>query len=221
MSRSVKEMFDAISGDYDRTNAVLSLGLHHRWNRRLAAQMHGKLLDLCAGTGEIAFHYLARCPHEEAILLDFSPEMLAIADKKGRGNFHTLVGDAQAIPLEDASVDSVSMAYGIRNVPDRETCFSEIFRVLKPGGRLGILELTRPHNPLLSLGHKLYLKTLPMIGRSLTRDKEAYSYLSRTISTFISPQTLTGEMRQAGFLNPTHIPLLGGVSTLFCASKAP
>lgn len=226
--QSVRDLFSSIASDYDRGNKTLSFNLHLHWNRKLAQSVakkasEGNYLDLCAGTGDIAFmlHSLGVHP-KNAWLLDFCPEMLQIAKSKCPTSFHPtyLTADASAIPLPSTSFDAVTIAYGIRNVASPTSCFSEVFRILKPSGELAILELTRPSSPLVRFCHTLYLTTLlPLLGRLITRNGAAYSYLSSTIRSFSSPAALASQLQDAGFAPPTITPLLFGTATLIHTSK--
>ncbi|NGX54766.1 MAG: Demethylmenaquinone methyltransferase [Chlamydiae bacterium] len=218
-----KTLFGTIAPQYDRANAILSFGLHQRWNRALINQMQGEhILDLCAGTGEIAFGYLKKYPQAKVTLLDFSPEMLEIAQKKGvelKERFEVICGDAQEIPLPDSSIDGVTIAYGIRNVQNPEKCFAEVRRVLRPGGLFGILELTRPSNPLLRIGHWAYLHTLlPILGKCIAHNHDAYRYLSQSIGSFLAPSELMEKLKKNDFEKIEKRPLTGGIATLLLAS---
>ena len=179
--QTIQSLFNSIAGRYDLTNAVLSFNLHKRWNSALVQHvlkphLPKVFLDLCSGTGDIAFNYLHSAPHScQACLIDFSSEMLEHAKHKAnkysfdRHQISYLEADVQQLPLQDQFADCATMAYGIRNVQYPTHCFQEIFRVLKPGGCFGILELTRPRNRLLRFGHQLYLRTvLPLLGESLS-----------------------------------------------------
>lgn len=191
---SIQALFASIAPYYDNGNTLFTFGLHKRWNLKLINALKGShcLLDLCAGTGEIAFGFLKQNPTSEAILLDFCPEMLSVAQKKGEafhGRFEIIQGDAQAIPLANHSVDGVSISYGIRNVKEPLNCFAEVYRVLSLGGRFGILELTRPTSSILRVGHQLYTsKCIPFLGKLTTKNKEAYTYLTQSVVSFSSPK---------------------------------
>lgn len=222
---TIQNLFDSIAPSYDFANTVLSFGLHRKWNQCLIDEVEkGKcLLDLCAGTGEIALTFLKK-KGGKAILLDFSREMLQIAKKKAEKssttNISFIEGDASAIPLEDCSVDMVTIAYGIRNVKEKEKCLQEVQRVLKKGGKLGILELTRPHHPFLKMGHRIYLKGfLPLMGKWITKNGAAYQYLSSSIQEFVSPPMLLQQMHEAGFAHVSAKPLSCGIATLFLGQK--
>lgn len=222
---TIQAMFAAIAPNYDRGNTLSSLGLHKLWNRKLIEAMKGTdyLLDLCAGTGEIAFGFLKHYPNSKAILIDFCSEMLAIAEKKGgalQGRFAILQGDAQKIPLCDGSVNGVTIAYGIRNVKEPICCLNEVFRVLSPGGKLGILELTRPISPIAKLGHKIYTHlVLPILGKISAKNPAAYRYLANSVNAFDSPETIFLHLKKIGFKNIEVQPLTLGTATLFTAIK--
>lgn len=224
--QTIQTMFGSIAKDYDFTNAVLSFQLHRYWNRRLVMEVEGyegPLLDLCCGTGDIAIAFLKRqLKTQTAYLLDFCPEMLAIAQSKADNahDIHYIEGDAQAIPLPDNSVGCITIAYGIRNVKDPQKCFDEAWRVLKPGGVFSILELTRPRNRFLRFGHSLYLKTvLPILGKLITTNREAYRYLCSSIKTFLSPNDLSHMLTTSGFSHIEEIPLSLGIATIITTVK--
>ncbi|MFQ5729589.1 MAG: bifunctional demethylmenaquinone methyltransferase/2-methoxy-6-polyprenyl-1,4-benzoquinol methylase UbiE [Waddliaceae bacterium] len=229
---SIKKMFGSIANQYDRANKFMSLNMHKRWNRKLVGSVvrdsyPKKYLDLCCGTGDIAYSLLHQIPHPcEAFLLDFCPEMLTCAKNKtelydfGDHRIHFINDDAQKIPLPSESIDCVTIAYGIRNVQDPLQCVKEVFRVLRTGGCFGILELTRPDNPLVNLGHKIYLKTmLPIVGKWFTTNQEAYHYLRQSIQTFIPATNLESILIDAGFRKVSRRPLSGGIATILIGKK--
>jgi len=229
---TIQAMFNNIARQYDKTNAVLSFQMHKIWNKTLIREviMPAKpkvLLDLCSGTGAIAFEYLQQQKQPlKAYLLDFSEGMLAYAKEQAsakkleRHKITFLQADAQKIPLTENSIDCATIAYGIRNVKQPLVCIKEVYRVLKPGGSFGILELTQPTHPLMRFGHRLYLqKILPIMGKLLTSDREAYSYLCNSINTFIPPQELERLMREANFKDIQQKPLFGGIATLISGKK--
>lgn len=219
MSNLVLRYFQSIAPYYDRNNALLSFGLHKRWNRSLVTELpkSGLLLDLCAGTGAITFLYGG-----EAIALDFCGEMLEIAKKRQPAGqvVHYIQADAQAIPLAAASVAACSTAYGIRNIPSPLACAQEVYRVLQPGGLWAILELTRPTHPIVRLFHRLHLKiTLPLLGRLLSNSREAYRHLSESVQHFISPSELSQLCESVGFHLEAIRPLTYGAATLLLLRK--
>lgn len=231
--QSIQKMFGSIAQRYDTANAILSLQLHKFWNARLvqsvSTQPHpGILLDLCCGTGDIAFTYLKRShAPQKAILLDFCPEMLECAKYKAAAlhlNQHDLQyiqADVHQIPLENRSASAATMAYGIRNVKSPLVCFREVYRVLQPGGIFGILELTKPSNPLIRAGHSCYLKLmLPLLGKWITSNQEAYQYLCNSIHDFAAPAQLEQQLHQAGFNAIVQKPLAFGIATILLARKS-
>lgn len=223
----IQKMFGAIAPNYDWANCVLSFNLHKRWNRKLVEHATcdnpTSLLDLCAGTGEIAHLWLKKNENKSAILLDFCPEMLEVARKRPYKKGHKLSfleANAEAIPLPTSCVEAITLAYGIRNVQTPSRCFQEAYRVLKPRGTLAILELTEPSNPLIRQGHNFYLKHfLPTLGGWLTRKPDAYRYLSTSIQAFIKPSVLAEELAKKGFTSIQITPLTFGIAHLITAKK--
>lgn len=229
---SIQSLFNSIAKRYDRSNSLLSLGMHKNWNRALVKELirqdkPHQHLDLCCGTGDIAFEYLKRCNVAcQSTLIDFCSEMLACAKEKGASLFPNnnsiqyIEADALQLPLENELVDCATIAYGIRNVQFPLKCMQEVYRVLKPGGTFGILELTRPQNAFMKFGHKIYMRTiLPVVGKWIATNKEAYLYLMRTIETFISPTELMSLMEKAKFTNVKRISLMGGIATIIVGEK--
>lgn len=224
----VQALFGKIADRYDLTNGILSFQIHRIWNQKLTNSLKGEtLLDLCAGTGEIAYRWLKTSKNSKnAILLDFCPEMLKIAESK-RSPFETkghklqfIQADAAKIPLLNHSVDCVSVAYGVRNVCDLPSCFNEVHRVLKPGGTFSILELTEPNNRALKSLHRFYLnRFLPTLGGLMTQQKDAYDYLSKSIQEFIEPEKIALELKSKGFEKVTISPLMGGIATLISSQN--
>lgn len=229
---TIQNMFGTIAKQYDRTNAVLSFQMHHLWNRELNRKVIGtsypvNILDLCCGTGEIGLNYLKnRTGSCEAFMLDFCAEMLECAKEKAktlhlsRHLIHYLQADAQEIPLPNSSIDCATMAYGIRNIKDPLKSAREVHRVLKEGGTFGILELTQPSNRVVRFGHSMYLQyALPVLGRFLTSNREAYSYLCNSIHTFIPPEKLVEVLESAGFRDIQRQPLTAGIATIITGKK--
>ncbi|TXI41919.1 MAG: bifunctional demethylmenaquinone methyltransferase/2-methoxy-6-polyprenyl-1,4-benzoquinol methylase UbiE [Nitrosomonas sp.] len=228
--RSIRSLFANIAKRYDLGNAILSMRLFRHWNRQLIAQVleptqPDVILDLCCGTGDIAYTYLKHAEKlpKTLFMIDFCEEMIQCAKAKKptvASDIHYIVGDAQDIPLPSNSVDAVTIAYGIRNIADPARAIAEAFRILKPGGHLGILELTRPTNPIIRFGHSIYLKTfVPIVGRLLTSDKQAYDYLQHSIKRFIPATQLEEMMQTAGFANTSVTPLTGGIATIICGTR--
>lgn len=228
---TIQSLFDSIADNYDFGNALLSLYTHKLWNRTLIKKTlvstpPASYLDLCSGTGEIALSYLKERKDPCTVyLLDFSKGMLDIAKRNAKNLKHQhhlkyLNCDAQQIPLPDESIDCTTIAYGIRNIHHPKKCYEETLRVLKTGGRFGILELTRPNFFLLRWLHSLYLKTLlPLLGKFATSNEEAYQYLSNSIHSFVSPRIIAEELGACGFARIKITPLLGGIATLIEGEK--
>lgn len=229
---TIQQLFDSIATNYDRANAINSFQLYKYWNRSLVKAISsngddGPLLDLCCGTGDIAFCYAKRVrPSHKIHMLDFSSQMLNCARNKSNTlgiDCETFVyhhADAQKIPLPSASVSKATIAYGIRNVKDPVKCIVDVYRILKPNGYFGILELTQPENILLRIGHKAYLHTiLPLIGKFVSSNREAYEYLCSSIQEFIKPKEIKNLLTQAGFQEVTISPLSCGIATLILAKK--
>lgn len=229
---TIQKMFGSIASQYDKTNAILSLRMHHSWNRRLIEKASvfknpHSYLDICCGTGEISLNYLKNCPSScEAYLLDFCPEMLEVAKRRATElkisdrKISYLPADAQQIPLIKESMDLITMAYGIRNIANPQQSIEEMYRVLKNPGKVLILELTQPKNFLLRAGHALYLNTfVPLAGKWVTSNREAYQYLCNSIKSFVQVHELESMLKVAGFKNVLSTPLMGGVATLFSGEK--
>lgn len=225
----IQSMFSKIAKNYDFTNGILSFQLHKYWNRKLTRSINasGTLLDICSGTGEIAYRWLDEQKNpKKAIFLDFCEEMLEGAKAKRlphliKGHqLQFIQADATFLPIGTEAVDAVSIAYGIRNVQKPEACFNEAFRVLKPEGTLSILELTEPKSRILRFFHNIYLQNfLPLLGGLLTKEKDAYAYLAKSVQTFTKPDELKLSLLNAGFKTVTLHSLTGGIATLIEAKK--
>jgi len=220
-----RRMFDRIARRYDRMNAILSLGLDRRWRRRAVSALDPRpgrrYLDVGCGTGDIAMEILRRSPGSEVIGIDPSHRMLDLAAERARraglsDGLALRVGDATELAFPDASFAGVVTAFCIRNITRRARALAQMRRVLAPGGRLVILELTVPDGRVLRLGHRLYTGWLvPLAGRLLARDAEAYRYLVDSVRDFSPPRELLAAMGEAGFAHPRHERLLGGTVTIF------
>ncbi|HYX38850.1 MAG TPA: bifunctional demethylmenaquinone methyltransferase/2-methoxy-6-polyprenyl-1,4-benzoquinol methylase UbiE [Oligoflexus sp.] len=222
-------IFDAIAGRYDVINTVLSGGLHRIWRRAMRRMLPQRLnltvLDLATGTGDVALE-LIKNPHVQTVRgLDLSQGMISKGRDKviasGLTDKITLdVGDAQHIPFPDASFDAVTMSFGIRNVADVNRCLSEIYRVLKPGGRCLILEFGLPRSRALRSAHLFYLRhVLPGLGRMLSGHATAYSYLNQTIEEFPYGAAFAELLTSAGFTDAQFRPMSGGIVHLYRGDK--
>jgi demethylmenaquinone methyltransferase/2-methoxy-6-polyprenyl-1,4-benzoquinol methylase len=224
------KMFDRIAPRYDLLNRILSLGLDGFWRRRvgkyLPEKKHLKVLDLATGTGDLLLALFSSNGNiSSAVGLDMSPEMLAIAEKKiAKHNLRNAVSlvraDAAEIPFADGSYDAVTVAFGIRNVPDANAVLKKMYRVLKSGGRTLILEFSLPENIVMKKLFLLYLRTfVPAVGAVISGDYKAYRYLNKTVETFLSREELCQAMRNAGFVNVTVAAMTFGVAYIYCGDK--
>ena len=237
--RRIQEMFSAIAGTYDLLNHILSMNLDRRWRRKAAklAQMSPgqKVLDLCCGTGDLAFTFTEIYPTLQAVIgVDFTEAMLIIANNKmrarlgkegiGRCNLpyiKWLCSDAECLPFADQQFDCVSCAFGIRNLQNFFSGLQESFRVLKTGGQLVILEFAMPRNRLSSWLYAGYFRlVLPLIGSIISKDaKGAYHYLPESVRSFSSAEELTETIRKAGFEAVRVEKLSGGIVVSYVGRK--
>ncbi len=226
--KQIQRMFTGIAGRYDLLNHVLSMGTDLYWWRRMArasGAAPGKLLlDVAAGTGDSSLALARR--GAEVVSTDFTFAMLALGPAKFRrkGLDHLVWAstgaDAQALPFQSAAFDGVTICYGIRNVEDRARAYAEFLRVLKPGGRLTILEFSRPRRAWLRFLYGWYSRSvLPRLGGWLSGDPGAYAYLPESIRTFPDQQALARELAEAGFENVAWNDLTGGIAALHLGSK--
>lgn len=230
--QSIQEMFATIAKGYDRANDLLSFGTYRYWNALFVKNVFNEnaqqnILDLCAGTGDIAFRILKKSKVLQNVsLVDFCSQMLQEAKKKAlvfdkKGHKISIVqGDAMNLDFQDSSFDLLTMAYGIRNVKDPRKVFLESHRVLRPGGVLGVLELTRPKNPFFLSIYLLYLHlVLPLVSKLFFSNKKAYLYLAKSISDFQSADSLKSLLLDLGFENVKVISLFGGICSIIKAKK--
>ena len=218
----VREVFDSVAPRYDLMNDLMSLGVHRVWKRDFIAGLDPRagrtLLDLAGGTGDIAFGWRAK-GGGEAILSDINPAMLGVgrerATKGGIGGIEFLVADAEMLPLPDASVDRVSMAFGLRNCTDKLAVLREAHRVLKPGGQFHCLEFSRVQVSALEGVYDAWsFRVMPLLGRVVAQDSESYRYLAESIRTFPDQETLAGMMREAGLSRVVYRNLTGGIAAI-------
>ena len=223
-------MFDAIAPRYDLLNHVLSAGLDRRWRARAIHELElpaaASLLDLCTGTGDLAVTAVAGRPDAQVIGIDFAGRMLRLAREKvhrlGLTRSIRLVrGDATRIPLADGSCDAVTIGFGIRNVADPAAALTDIARVLKPGGRLAILEFGEPRVPGIRTLYAWYFRyVLPLIGRTVSKHQSAYSYLPASVGTFPAAPEFCRTITAAGFSQVRVVPLTFGIVYLYVATRA-
>jgi demethylmenaquinone methyltransferase/2-methoxy-6-polyprenyl-1,4-benzoquinol methylase len=217
-------MFGEVSPRYDLLNRLLSLGLDQGWRRQALAQLSlptgGRLLDVATGTGDMALLALRLFPGCQVVGIDVSESMLALGQQKiGLGRCRFLLARAQELPFADNTFAGVTCAFGVRNFSPVLSCIQEMGRVTQPGGRVVILELTRPSFPLLRFFHALYLRSaVPLLG-ALFRRAGAYRYLATSILAFPAPQEFLPVLAEAGLERPRHIPLSGGIVGVFLGEK--
>jgi demethylmenaquinone methyltransferase/2-methoxy-6-polyprenyl-1,4-benzoquinol methylase len=219
-------MFDRIARRYDFVNRVISLGLDKGWRRRTVRALllgeRPRVLDLATGTGDLAIDIARACPGATIIGLDPSKAMLAIAaDKLARHGLADRValveGDAQALPYANCELDAVTIAFGIRNVPDRAAALREMARVVRPGGRIAILELGEPRSGILGRVARFHARHIvPRLGALLSGARE-YAYLQRSVAAFPPPDEFAELMTRCGLHVVDVIPLAFGACTLFVA----
>lgn len=221
-----RAMFGRIAGTYDLLNRTLSLGVDQRWRRALLARagdVRGKtVVDACCGTGDVALQF-ARAG-ARVLGVDFTPQMLARALAKGARTAHApgwANGDALRLPVQDAVADVCTVAFGIRNVSDRRACLLEMARVVRPGGQVLVLEFTMPPGAVLGPLYRTYFRhVLPAIGRTISKDQDAYSYLPRTVLAWPAPDVLEREMEEAGLVDCGHRLLSRGIACLHWGRRA-
>ena len=223
----VKEKFSRVTRRYDLVNRLGSLGRDAFWRRRAAAELAafpGPLLDLCAGTLPLALELVRQSPRT-VVALDLTLEMLLYGRWRLRKNpllshITCVGGDAEALPFRDRTFYGATMAFGLRNLARPQVGLTEIYRVLKPGGKVVILEFSRPRNPLFAPLYALYLRHfMPLLGGSLTGDREAYLYLARSIYAFAPPEEVLSWMTEVGFEELRAYPLTLGVVTIYTGLK--
>ena len=217
----VRAMFDRIAGPYDLMNSVMTAGLHHRWRQRAADLARvgpgDRALDVATGTGDLAIELAGR--GAEVIGSDFSEGMLDVARRKAPG-LRWEHGNALALPYEDGAFDAATVGFGARNFSDLEQGLREMARVVRPGGRVVVLEITTPQRPPLSTFFSLWFdRVVPLLGK-LAAEPEAYTYLPSSVKRFPGPQALGGILSGAGLEDVRWILTAGGIIALHAGTVA-
>jgi demethylmenaquinone methyltransferase/2-methoxy-6-polyprenyl-1,4-benzoquinol methylase len=223
--RRVGAVFDSVAGKYDVMNDVMSLGIHRLW-KRFAIELSGvrkgsRVLDLAGGTGDLAAR-LARIvgAEGEVVLADINAAMLEhgrtrLLDEGIAGNVRFVQANAECLPFPDNYFDCITIAFGLRNVTDKDAALRSMYRVLKPGGRLLVLEFSKPTLPGLAPLYDLYsFKLLPLMGKLIANDAESYKYLAESIRMHPDQNTLRAMMESAGFEDCSYHNLSGGIVAL-------
>lgn len=222
-------MFDAIAPRYDLLNRVLSAGLDRRWRERAVDELTlpegARVLDLCTGTADLAVAASTRAAGVSVVGVDFAAAMLRlglakIRDLRLTGQIRLIRADATRVPLADASCDAATIGFGIRNVDAPERALAELARVLRPGGRLAILEFGQPAIPGVRTLYSWYFRyLLPLVGRTVSKHSSAYSYLPASVGHFPPPPEFCRMLTAAGFSQVRAVPLTFGIVYLYVAER--
>lgn len=221
----VNRLFTEVAPHYDRLNDVISLGTQRWWRKRLFANLaidpHANALDVCCGTGDLAIELAKRILDGRVTGLDFNQAMLDLAHEKAKmiGNLFLIKGDAMQLPFADHQFDIVTIGFGLRNVPDANQALAEIYRVLKPGGQVAILEMSQPTNPVVKIGWRAYFKLFPALAALAGGHKDNYQYLGKTSQQFVSARQLCVMMKRVGFSRVNYQPLNWGAAALHFGTK--
>ena len=228
-AKKVQGVFTSVASKYDVMNDVMSLGVHRIWKEAmmdwLAPRPSQKLLDVAGGTGDISFKFLKRAGSGHATVLDITENMLIEGRKRAEANqvldsLNWVVGDAMALPFADNSFDVYTISFGIRNVTRPQEALNEAFRVLRPGGRLMVLEFSQIPVPLVQKAYDFYsFNVIPRMGKLIANDRDSYQYLIESIRKFPNQETFLSMVRQAGFENANYRNLSLGISALHSGWK--
>ncbi|PZX15055.1 demethylmenaquinone methyltransferase/2-methoxy-6-polyprenyl-1,4-benzoquinol methylase [Palleronia aestuarii] len=225
----VHGVFSSVASRYDIMNDVMSGGIHRLWKDAmmdwLAPRPGQRLLDVAGGTGDIAFRFLKRAPTAQATVLDLTEPMLVAGRKRAEaerlaGQLDWIVGDAMALPFADRSFDTYTISFGIRNVTRIGDALSEAYRVLKPGGRLMVLEFSQIPNDLMQRMYDLYsFNVIPRMGQVIAKDRASYQYLVESIRRFPDQESFAGMIADAGFDQVRYRNLSMGIAALHSGWK--
>jgi len=227
----VRGVFDSVASRYDLMNDLMSGGIHRLWKRftiELCAVRPGQtILDIAGGTGDLAARFSRLVGQDgKVILADINAAMLEVGrdrliDKGASDNIEVVQADAQYLPFADNSIDCITIAFGLRNVTDKAIALQSMLRVLRPGGRLLVLEFSKPTSPLLGKIYDQYsFQILPAMGRLVAQDADSYRYLAESIRKHPDQETLLGMMEDAGFVESRYHNMTGGVVAVHQGFKA-
>ena len=224
----VANMFDTISKDYDGLNRVISFGIDVKWRKKVVELVSDtnpvSILDIATGTGDLIISMASTSAHK-LIGLDISPGMLAVGKEKIKkqglqGQIEMILGDSEQLPFANNSFDAITVAFGVRNFENLEKGLSDIYRVLNPGGKLVILETSVPTKTPFKQGYQFYSNyILPTIGKLFSKDRTAYSYLSKSAAAFPYGEAFNNILGKIGFIAIENKPQTFGVATIYVASK--
>ena len=230
ITTDVQSIFSSIANKYDKLNTILTLNIDKLWRKKAVTlcniKENDKVLDLCCGTGKmIELECKAVGKNTAVIGLDFNREMLNVGHKKlnkllANYKYNLIQGDVMELPFEDNSFNCISIAFGLRNVPNKIKAISEMYRVLKPGGKVVCLELSKPEIPIFRNIYNLYYNfVLPVIGYLGTQDKAAYYYLRDSVNGFMAKNQLKSEFKNVGFENSEFKSLTFGIASIHYGTK--
>jgi demethylmenaquinone methyltransferase/2-methoxy-6-polyprenyl-1,4-benzoquinol methylase len=230
-ARKVAEVFHSVAGKYDLMNDVMSLGIHRLWKRftiELAAVRRGqRVLDIAGGTGDLTARFAEQVgPEGKVVLADINASMLEVGrsrltDRGVVGNIEYVQANAECLPFPDNHFDVITIAFGLRNVTEKDKALASMHRVLKPGGKLLVLEFSKPVAPGLGPVYDMYsFKLLPLMGQLIANDRASYQYLAESIRMHPDQETLKGMMETAGFVRCDYFNLTGGIVALHRGYKA-
>ncbi|MGC3938072.1 bifunctional demethylmenaquinone methyltransferase/2-methoxy-6-polyprenyl-1,4-benzoquinol methylase UbiE [Roseobacter sp. EG26] len=225
----VQGVFSSVASKYDIMNDVMSGGIHRLWKDAmmdwLAPRVGQKLLDVAGGTGDISFRFLKRAGSGHATVLDLTEPMLVAGRQRAEAeqmqdSLDWVVGDAMALPFDDNTFDVYTISFGIRNVTRPQDALKEAFRVLRPGGRLMVLEFSQLPNPMMQKAYDLYsFNVIPRMGQMIANDRDSYQYLVESIRNFPDQETFLQMVRDAGFENAKYRNMTMGVACLHSGWK--
>ena len=225
----VQGVFNSVASNYDIMNDVMSMGIHRIWKNAmmdwLVPRSGQKLLDVAGGTGDVSFKFLKRAGSGHATVLDLTEPMLIEGRKRAEAesmhdNLDWVVGDAMALPFEDNSFDVYTISFGIRNVTRPQEALNEAYRVLRPGGRLMVLEFSQLPNAAMQKAYDLYsFSVIPKMGKMIANDSESYQYLVESIRNFPNQETFLEMLRVAGFANAKYRNMTMGIAALHSGWK--
>jgi demethylmenaquinone methyltransferase / 2-methoxy-6-polyprenyl-1,4-benzoquinol methylase len=225
----VHGVFTRVASKYDVMNDLMSVGIHRLWKDAmmdwLAPRNHQRLLDVAGGTGDVAFRFLARAPMAQAVVCDMTEGMLDAGRQRAEAeqlaaHLDWVVGDAMALPFPDASFDVYTISFGIRNVTRIADALAEAYRVLRPGGRLMVLEFSQMPNDMLQRAYDLYsFNVIPPLGQMVTGDRDSYQYLVESIRKFPDQEAFLAMIQDAGFAMAKYRNLSLGIAALHSGWK--